>query len=141
MGGVVLTIGVVTPLAWGCLALITGHYLIPLPMIHHWQWWVTAQAGPPLLLFFAAFAWMHAYRWRRMARIRQSMMGDRTTALIRGEHQQTAAIAGPSSLERWCGRLVILALASTPYWLGAPQPEVWVGAGLITWWLARACFR
>lgn len=141
MMGSLVVIAAIVPLAWGCAALIAGHYFIVLPMFHHWQWWITLQAGPVLLLGLSLFAWMRAYRWRRMAEIRASMMADPTNSLVRGNSWQEQASYGRSSLERWSMLLALLALAAMPYWLHLPQPEWVAGAGLVILWLTRALLR
>lgn len=140
MFGILSTIVVIVPLAWSCLALVTGHYLIPLPFIHPWLWWITVQAGPALLLGVSIFAYTRAHRWRRMRDMRITMQGDASAAMIRG-HAPQSVQAGPSALERWCLRLVFLSLASMPYWLGLAGPEWWVGAGVLLIWITRTALR
>lgn len=127
--------------AWGCASIIARHYGIFLPLftgfIYKMTWW----AGPVLLGIPALYAWSKARQWRRKSEIKATFLLHGQKALARGAVQAMQPARQRSTLEGMMALLIILALASVPYWLGISIPEVWAVAGLLVWWAAKGMLR
>lgn len=142
MVGVLLILAGLGFFSYGCMQIIAYQLGIALPYPGFYANLVLMEAGPPLLLLTALYAYGRARRWRIMKRARNYHAYDHASALLRGyEASQHSHETGPSALEHLCLALIWLSIIAGAYWLDLPTPEYWLGMILIAIWIVRRALR
>ena len=123
-------------MAWGCVAIIAGHYGIGLYPPYGWAMFIQYYAAPWLTLLGGYKLWQQARLWRKLHAARGEV-----TWIIRKPWTGGIVFLRVSPLERIASFLMGLAGAALVYWFEFPGPEFLLIAALLVWFFKSFVLR
>lgn len=112
-------------MAWGCVAIIAGHYGVGLYPPYGWAMVILHYTAPWVTLIGAYKLWKQARIWRKLRSVEFHLTRNQFGPDIRAYRKST--------LERFGELLMGLAGVALVYWFKLPDPEFLLIAALLVW--------